>query len=183
VSIGETIREYLETVLGDTTGYLHIMVGIGGYFTETGKYEFRERVHPSFAWPAEAELAVNEIARAADEHDTYVCPYVMLGTKRNKSSAADLRLVHADIDGPLSLNKVRDLGGFAVSSGTPGHGHAYVRLSEKVTLQQHRALCEGLGNYLGHADTKKTPSDVLRPPGTLNHKCAARGGQPSAVTW
>src|SRR5262249_10185582 len=39
------------------------------------------------------------------------------------------------------------------------------------------------GAYLGHADAKIMPNDVLRPPGTLNHKGRARGGQSAPVEW
>jgi putative DNA primase/helicase len=178
-----TTREYLDVCFGDTTGRLHIAVGIGGYFTDTGKYEFDQWTQTHFAWPAEADLAVREIQRAAHQSDVYACPFLMWGDKRAQGEAVARRIVHADCDGDIDLDKVRALGGFAVASGTPGHAHVYVELTEPVPANQHRELCRALGNHLGDADAKISDNDVLRPPGTLNHKEAARGGLPTFIEW
>jgi hypothetical protein len=51
-----------------------------------------------------------------------------------------------------------------------------------VPAHWHRALCEGLRDYLG-GDNKIRDNDLLRPPGTLNHKPAAKGGEPAPVEW
>ena len=103
---------------------------------------------------------------------------------RNKGEALARPLCHADIDGGLDLDLVRAIeGAFAVSSGTPGHGHVYVALTESVTEAQHEMLCRWLGERLGHADNKVSDNDVLRPPGTLNWKPTVDGGQPLPVVW
>jgi hypothetical protein len=113
-----------------------------------------------------------------------VCPYLMWSDKRAKGAAVARPQVHADIDhGHLDGEKVRAIDGFAVASGTPGNGHVYVALTESVPAHWHRALCRGLGDYLGGADAKISENDVLRPPGTLNHKPTAAGGDPAVVTW
>jgi hypothetical protein len=164
---------------------LHIAVGRNGYFTAEGKYKHEHWTQTHFPWPAEADRAVREIARAVAEPriDVYVCPYLMWGDNRAQGAAVARRLVHADCDGDIDLDKVRALGGFAVTSGTPGHAHVYVELTEPVPANQHRELCRALGNYLGDADAKISDNDVLRPPGTLNHKEGARGGLPTPVEW
>jgi len=59
----------------------------------------------------------------------------------------------------------------------------YVDLAGPVALYEHEALCRALGAFLGHADAKIRPNDVLRPPRTLNHKGRARGGDSTPVEW
>ena len=63
--------------------------------------------------------------------------------------------IHADVDhGHLDLDKVREIGGYAVGSGTPGNGQVYVDLADAITVPQHSALCRALGAYLGGADSE-----------------------------
>nr|WP_243703133.1 DUF3631 domain-containing protein [Mycobacterium marinum] len=159
---------------------LHIAVGYDGYFDPKGKYKHREWVPSHFDWPAEADRAEREILREAATADVYVCPTLMVAEKRAKGAAADRLNVKADIDGEVDLDKVREVGGFAVLSGSPGHAHVYVPLAETVPAHHYTALCRALGAYLGHADSKIADNDVLRPPGTHNHKPTALDGSPPA---
>lgn len=178
------LREYLQQCLGGTEGRLHIATGHGPHLSETGKYQHAQFTQSHFAWPGEADLVEREIMRAATDSDIYVCPYLMWSDKRVKGAAVARRQVHADVDhGQLDTEKVHSIDGFAVASGTPGNGHVYVALTESVPAHWHRALCRGLGDYLGGADAKISENDVLRPPGTLNHKPTAGGGDPAVVTW
>jgi hypothetical protein len=101
---------------------------------------------------------------------------------RREGEAVTHQLVHNDVDGDPNLDKVRAIGGFVVASGTPGHVHVYVPLTEPVPAHWHRALCEGLRDYLG-GDDKIADNDLLRPPGTLNHKQVPKGGEPVPVEW
>ena len=177
------ILDYFNACYGDTTGVLHIAVGYSPYL-RNDKYAFTEFVPSHFSYPNEADQAAREITREATLHDVYVCPYLMWADKRAKGAAVTHMLVHADVDdGLLDADRVRALGGFAVGSGTPGHGHAYVRLSESVSAPQHRALCWGLGAYLGAIDSKIADNDLLRPPGTFNYKPTLHGGDPAPVDW
>ena len=83
-----------------------------------------------------------------------------------------------------TVEKVQAVGGFAVASGSEGHGHAYIALSASVTTDQHEALCRAWGRHLvGRADAKVSDNDLLRPPGTYNRKPTVRGGKPVPVRW
>jgi putative DNA primase/helicase len=180
----QQLADYLDTCLGDTQGRLHIGIGYGGHFTDAGKYEFDQFVGSHFAWPGEADQAVRELLAAATVSDVYVCPYLMHADKRTPAAAVARDHVHADIDhGGLDLEKVRALDGSAVASGTPGNGHVYVALTESVPAHWHKVLCRGLADYLGGGDAKISANDLLRPPGTFNHKPAAKGGAPTPVEW
>jgi putative DNA primase/helicase len=177
------LTDYLNACLGDTRGRLHIAIGDGGHFNSTGSYKHDSWVQSHFAWPGEAAQAVREMLAAAPKSDVYVCPYLMVAGKRAKGAAAARDHVHADMDHDCDLDKVRALHGFAVASGTPGHVHVYVALTESVPANWHKLLCRGLGDHLGGADAKISDNDVLRPPGTYSHKSAAKGGNPTLVEW
>lgn len=182
------LTDYLRAVYGDTTGRAHVAFGRKPRVTDDGRYEHENWVQTSFAWPAEADQMVREIGQelaTGDPLDVYVCPYLMHGNKRAKGAAVARRLVHADVDnGALNLARLVDLDGFAVGSGSPGNGHAYLPLSESVPGHWHTTLCRGLGTYLGAVDSKITDNDVLRPPGTWNHKPPTFGtGEPAPVVW
>lgn len=179
------LNAYLDAVLGDTEGYLHTATGIGPCFNEAGKYKHRVWAPKHYRWPEQRRQAVADMRAAADDCDVYACPYPMRGNKRAKGEAAARRIVHADFDsGQLDIERARSIGGFAVGSGSPGHAHVYVALAEAVSGEWHQKLCRGLGAYLGGADAKITDNDVLRPPGTLNHKRRAAGkGDPTPVEW
>ena len=100
-----------------------------------------------------------------------------------EGQAVTHQLVHADVDGGLNLDKVAALGGFVIASGGgPGRGRVYVPLREPVPHHWHRVLCEGLRDHLG-GDHKIRNNNLLRPPGTLNHKPTVHGGAPVPVTW
>lgn len=120
--------------------------------------------------------------------DVWACPYPHAGHLRRGGRATVRRHVHADVDGPANLDRLRALGGFAVASGSSApdgrpHAHVYVRLDRSVTADEHRALCRGLGGVVGgeaHDTSKTGDADLLRIPGTLNHKNAA---DPRPVSW
>ena len=177
------LTDYLDACIGDTQGKLHIAIGYGGHWSDTGKYEFDRFVQSHFDYPAEREQAAREILAAAQDADAYVCTNLMVADKRAGGAAAARLNVKADIDGDFDLDKVRQIGGYAVASGTPGHAHVYVPLTETVPAHHYTALCRGLGAYLGNADSKISDNDVLRPPGTLNHKTRASGGESTKAEW
>ncbi|MFC5998279.1 AAA family ATPase [Quadrisphaera sp. GCM10027208] len=179
------LRKYLSAVFGDTAGHAHLAVGTGPHVTAAGKYAHREWTETAYAWPGEADqLARAALRESAAGADVYLCPYVTHGRRRAKGAAVARRLVHADVDAAVPVDKVAELGGFAVASGSHGHGHVYVSLIEPVPAHVHTALCRALGEHLGAVDAKISDNDVLRPPGTMNYKPPTFGrGDPAPVTW
>ncbi|MCU1698268.1 MAG: hypothetical protein JWR34_4331 [Mycobacterium sp.] len=173
---------YLDVTLGATEGYLFV-VAAGDPYLDNGKYKHHKREERAYRWPADAESAVGDMLEVTAWGDVYVCAYPMAGAVRTKWAAVARTLVHADVDDDLDLEKVRNLGGFAVYSGTGQHAHAYVPLTESVTGPHHDALCRGLGRHLGAVDPKCSDNDLLRPPGTRNFKPTVTGGEPTAVRW
>jgi putative DNA primase/helicase len=182
------ILDYLNVCYGDLTGRAHAAIGLDPYLKVTAdgkrKYRYREWRENHYAWPDEAEALARTLADASREGDVHVCPYLMWADKRTPGGVVARMFVHADVDRDCDPQKVRDIGGFAVSSGTPGHAHVYVPLSESIPAYQHEALERALKAHFG-ADSKISTNDVLRPPGTLNFKptVLSPGSDPAPVTW
>jgi hypothetical protein len=191
----DDLIDYLEACCDDSAlGYLHVGVGYEPYINDNGKYAHKRFEPKPFRWPDEAVKAVVFILGEAQNADVWLCPNPMRHdwvveegkkkTGRRKGDTASLLTVHADIDGQLAIEMVKSIeGAFAVASGSPGHAHVYVPLCESITSAQHDLLSRALGAYLGNADAKYSDNDLLRPPGTLNHKSAAAGGEPTPVVW
>jgi len=179
---GDDTRRFFQHCFNDNTqGWLCVAVGLDPYRDENGKYKHRDWNECAFSWPTQADKAIEYIAGASRRGDVYACPYPMKHPRRTKGEAAQRILIHADVDQDLDESTVAELGGFVVWSGSPSHGHAYVRLAWPVTPAQHEALCRGLAATLG-GDTKYSDNDLLRPPGTLNYKPTVDGQEPYPVT-
>lgn len=176
-TMADMTAEFLAAILPtQKDGWLTGAVGHGGHFNGSGKYEF-DRFEPyEFEWPAQRDLAIAHIQKWAPTCDTYICPYLMETRDRIKGNAAWRQIVHCDCDKGVDLDKVHQLGGFVIWSGTPGHGHVYILLSHVVMPPQHEALERGLVTYLDGDPGKISDNDLLRPSGSRNQKAAASGG-------
>jgi hypothetical protein len=177
--------QFLDILFTGQTGQMALAVGAQPYRNSTGSYRHKVWVPTWFAYPDEADQAAREITRAATDTDVYLCPYLMPDKTRAKGAALARVWCHADCDtGQVDLDRVRAIqGAIAIGSGTPGHVHVYVALSEPVNQPQHELLCQWLGEHLGFANAKISDNDVLRPPGTFNFKPTLNGLAPGPVTW
>lgn len=175
----DDLNTYLKAVFPDGSGTLHWATNIPGSRNKSDWMENPAR------WPAISDTIAAQMIREAQRYDVYVCPYLGSTRKRTKGKAAARWVIHADIDGDLDVDKVTKLGGFAIASGTPGHAHVYVPLADSISdPKEHERLCRRLGAVFEGCDVAKcSDNDVLRPPGTLNHKPTLDGGEPTPVKW
>jgi hypothetical protein len=181
-----SMRTFFDALFATQVGRVHFAVGSDPRLTDSGKYEFGDWSQHHRAWPDEADLIEREIGREVHQSDVYVCPYLMHADKRTPGGAVARSVLHADVDGgALDLDKVRQLGGFAIGSGSDGNGHVYVPLAESVPAHWHKALERGLVAHLGADPAKVNTNDLLRPPGTLNYKPTvfAPGSDPAPVEF
>lgn len=177
------ILEFFDAVYGNTEGKLIVAFGEKPYWKDE-KYQHGNWNETAFEYPNEAEQAAREIAREAARCDVYTPVSLMHIGKRAKGAAVARLTPHSDVDnGGYDPEKVKAVGGFAVASGSTGNAHVYVPLTESVPADDYRRLCRALSRYLGAVDAKIADNDLLRPPGTLNHKLAALGGDPTPVRW
>ncbi len=193
----EDLELWLDFVYGSDVGDVLLTVGLSGYYNEGGKYKHKVWTDGSrepalrFAWPESRTRLADEIIEGVsrpERRDIFACPYLLTsGMSRAKGNSANRRMIHTDLDG-LAVPAVTLAGSAIVGSGTPGHGHVYVRTSDSMTAAEHDVLCRALSGWLG-GDSKYSDNDVLRPVGTLNHKNSSVGpghpdaGAPLVVHW
>src|ERR1700677_2099361 len=115
----DELVEFIAAVHGDTPGFLPVPFGSGGHFDANEKYKHDSFSESWFELPAEADRAAHEIIRAATQGDVYIGTCLMTHPRRAKDTAASRHTIHVDVDGGLDLDKVREIGGFAVGSRRP----------------------------------------------------------------
>ena len=180
----DTLGIYYDAIIPPgESGYLHLALGLNGYFAADGQYTFKpDKLHPDAKWiprvfpyPDERGDAFDWILDKASVGDVYGCPNLLTGRRRKQFTAVTRQLAHGDIDtGTLDRYEVeRGLGGIVVASGSPGHAQVLIPLSASVTEEQRMALCEAIRDRY-NGDDKIADNDVLRTPSTLNWKATAR---------
>ena len=167
--------DFLTFVFGVRHGHAVIAFGLDGHFDATGKYTHRNWSEHGYRWPQERDRLLTDVAReaASGNVDVYVCPALRETPHRRKGNAAHHDLLFVDRDGhvPLDVAALAELGSLlVVDSGTAGHEHAYVKLADDPGPERREALCRALADRLGSCDAKYSDNDLLRLPGTANHK-------------
>jgi len=142
-------------------------------------FEVRYRTHgrPGMGQqfvPAAAVVAASELIRPLAAHgDTYVGVLLRDRPDGGRNAVSSSHLLWAEVDAADAYRRL--LNGPAtptavVSSGTPGHLHAYWLLSTAVQATEvaelNRKLAGAVGGDLSGVDAAR----ILRPPATLNHK-------------
>ena len=85
----DKIRRWLDAVIPDNTeGWLHVALGVDGYFNDNDRYTFDpENWRPkSFHWPDERGEAFDWILDMAQQGDVYGCPNLLTGRRRTLHS-------------------------------------------------------------------------------------------------
>ena len=183
------VRLFFDVLYGGGTGFCHVVYGEGWYRNDKGKLAHRywseTRERHAYAYPDDTDAAVAKVLElSARGLDVYVSTSLMrTDASRGKTQTAGLWCLHADIDHTgLNLDTVAGLGWCAIASGTSGHYHLYIPLTESITEAPFRMLQNPLVELVG-ADAKKAGNDVLRPPGTYNFKPTLDGGDRVPVRW
>jgi hypothetical protein len=173
------------------TGRFLLSLGIGPHWTG-GRYKHADFRGVSYQYPDDFTdpSTIERIIEQSHTADVYVPPNLFYKS-RTPGSCVGAWVLHVDWDGdpadqPALLDKVRELDGFAVASGTAGHVHVYVPLASPILLPARAAaLCKALQASLppGSDPGKCSVNDLLRPPGTLNHKSVRDTGEPMPVAF
>lgn len=181
-----------ELFPGNATG--KVCVPVGGRPTwANGGYEIRHGWREyTFDYPSQRDALIDHAFEHCGTRDVFLCGS-LVHKNRGAGSFKQAWFIGTDWDGDPAdraecIRRGEKLGAFATNSGTDGHLHIFVPLSEPlVRPEQFRRLVEGLHAYLPPgSDNKKTWNDVLRLPGTFNHKATVRQGDtgnPTMVTW
>lgn len=147
-----------------------------GYVAIAVRFNGRAWVEHQYLWPEQKGGLLRDIKELEDKQaDIYICPTLRKDEGRDKWNGLSGRTVFADLDGgeiPTPLLPCTEL----VNSGTAGHFHAYITLTDEVPVEQIEALNYALAK-VSNGDNKWANNTVLRLPGTTNYK-----NSPTSVT-
>lgn len=184
-SAAETFLRTMFDYEGASAGFICLAVGIDPHLTPTGMYRHRRWRERYFHPITDREKLLDYVAdvMAAEVCDVYVCATLRKGMQRKlKGGPHALVALHADLDGPSGDDELlAALTPVVVDSGSPGHAHVHVMLNQAVEPKVWERLERALVDRLG-ADSKVADNDLLRLPGTVNHKAVTTGGEATPVT-
>jgi hypothetical protein len=165
-------RAFLRAIWGDTNGYAVVTLGIHPHLAETGRYVHDGLRDHFFRWPEEEEELLQYIATYSESGreavDVYVAPLLFSKRSRRKEFCLPGRVAWIDADGEWFDGDYAP--NIVVASGTPGHFHGYLLLAETTPVATIEALNRGLAVHHAGDMSGWDANQLLRLPGTWNHK-------------
>jgi hypothetical protein len=126
-----------------------------------------------FAWPADTVRAVAEVARQdAAGREAYHACHLLTHKRRIKENAAPVWTLWCEIDQATATIPPHLRPTAQVASGSPGHTHDYWRLTRAIPPRNAERLNQALARAVGADPSGYDLSQLLRPPGSHNHKHA-----------
>jgi hypothetical protein len=138
---------------------------------------YRTNGHPGMGQyfiPASQPVRASEAIRPLTAHgDTYVGVLLRDRPNGGRKAVSDSHLLWVEIDTTDAYKRLLSAPAAptaVVSSGTPGHLHAYWLLRQPVSAERVAELNRKLAGSIGGDLASVDPARILRPPATLNHK-------------
>jgi hypothetical protein len=167
----------------DLTAFLdYLYSGLEGYTYSATKEQSGQYNQHFFEWPDDRDNLVAHIKANGNEREVYLAPAIFDAPVALGSHVKATNVLWAEFDGntPSSLPDEIPPPTLRLQSSNPGHEHWYWKLNEALTSVEAIEAANRALTYALSADTSGWDANqVLRPPGTLNHK---RGGLPVTVT-
>jgi len=172
-SDGESARDGDEALLlwrhifGGERGLLHLATGT----REDGKLTDVQAAH--FDYPQAATRAASfAVDKAAAGREVYFCAHLLTAKRRVKENAAEARAAWFEMDGgELPNGQLRPT---AVVESSPGHYQGYYRFTDPVPPGTVEDLNKRLAHAVGADPSGYDLTQLLRVPGTANHKYPER---------
>jgi hypothetical protein len=164
----EEIEKLWRHVSGGERGLLQIWTAKrderGEIQRETIKAEF-------FAYPSAAKTAADyALDRSEEGREVYFCAHLLTDPRRVKENAASVRALWGEIDGGNLPNG--ELKPTAVVQSSPGKYHVYWRLDDAIPPEVAEGLNRRIAAKIGADPSGFDLTQLLRVPGTTNHKYA-----------
>lgn len=122
-----------------------------------------------FAYPGAAQTAAEWALGKSDEgREVYFCAHLLTGPKRIKENSGPVHTLWGDLDGCEVPNGTRKP--TAVVQSSPGRYHAYWRLSDPIPPTRAEQLNKRLAAEIDADPSGFDLTQLLRVPGTTNHK-------------
>ncbi len=172
---GNNPIELWQHVYGEQQGYLALF---SGNRPSSGEYPNRNKIDDKtidqryFRWPEEAVQAarwVDEESRSGRE--VYHCGHLVTRQRRKKEYAALMVALYVDGDG-AEVPEGMPQPSITVES-SPGREQFYLKLTSPVSPERGAWLNKRLAYAMGADKSGWDLTQLLRPPGTFNHKYEA----------
>jgi hypothetical protein len=167
VKTSDDISEFLTLLFGGETGYVYTATRNPRLEFDNPEYWKQE----FFEWPNQADIIVAHLKRASPEYDTYIAPALFSAPDSKKQFVKGANVAWVDFDSGLPSDLTNCPSPSAVVESSNGKQHWYWRLdSFESDIKQIERLNRGLAYMLGADVSGWDANQVLRPPGTRNHK-------------
>lgn len=124
-----------------------------------------------FEYPRRAGEAEAWCLRRSEEgREAYFCAHLLTARRRTKGHAAPVLALWADADGSLPPADARVPPPTAVVESSPGRRHLFWRLGRPLPPPAAEDLNRRLSHAIGADRSGWDLGQLLRPPGTRNHK-------------
>src|SRR5215204_4414615 len=168
----DNIQKFWRHIFGGGRGLLQVWTGKrdgGGTIDKaTTKSNF-------FAYPKAATAAATwALEKSEEDREVYFCCHLLTEARRIKENAAEVHSLWQDLDGAQVPNG--ELKPTAVVESSPGHYHAYWRLEASIPPETAEKLNGRLAQEIGADPSGFDRTQLLRVPGTANHKYKERPG-------
>ena len=163
--MADTLISFLTLLAGPTPGERLLEI------------RYRTNGHPGmrqYFIPASQPVRASEAIRPLAPHgDTYVGILLRNRPKGGRQAVTDSHLLWVEIDTDDAFKRLLSAPAAptaVVSSGTPGHLHAYWLLNQPIPAYRVAELNRKLAGTVSGDLASVDPARILRPPTTLNHK-------------
>lgn len=153
---------------GETCGYMGLFCGTrpapgSGELLDprSAYFEYPHRIREAEAWCTR---------RSAEGREAYFCAHLLTVRMRIKEYAAPVLALWADADGAASPTEIEVPSPTAVVESSPGRRHLFWRLRYPIPPYEAEALNRRLSYAIGADRSGWKLGQLLRPPGTRNHK-------------
>jgi len=164
-TVGE-ITQFWRHVFGGERGLLHVWTATRD---ANNKIDRRSIVSSNFNYPKTArEAAEWALKKSSAGREVYFCAHILNHPRRIKENAGPVRSLWGDLDGvPVPNGELKPT---AVVESSPGRWHAYWRLNTEIPPEVAQDLNKRLAHEINADPSGFDLSQLLRVPGTVNHK-------------
>lgn len=161
------VEELFDLAWRDQSGYVSLSVRD----PDRGKDEQGYWVDKMFAWPGDRDKILTYVDKAkTTDKDIYWAPAVFAAESRSSKSVTTIHTLWADLDEVPPESIPKQFAPTAIWESSPGRYQAMWRLRSPLNVSEQQQLNQRLTYALGADKGGWDITQVLRIPGTRNHK-------------
>ncbi len=166
----EEVTRFWRHIFGGGRGLLHVWTGKRG---PDGTIDKGTIVSNNFNYPEAATTAAEwALKKSTEGREVYFCAHLLTAPRRVKENAAEVRCLWDEMDGGEAPNG--RLKPTAILESSPGHYQLYWRLTDAIPPATAERLNKRLAHEIGADPSGFDLTQLLRVPGTVNHKYEER---------